>query len=62
MVEFSIEYFDILSPEISLYYKGKLRHSSNCSGCLSIISLLLIIFFSIFFSQDLIYKTNPTVL
>ena len=60
MVEFSIEYFDILSPEISLYYKGKLRHSSNCSGCLSIISLLLIIFFSIFFSQDLIYKINPT--
>ena len=60
MAEFSLQSFDILSPEISLYYKGKLRHSSNCSGFLSIISLLLVIFFSIFFSQDLIYKTNPT--
>ena len=51
MVEFSIKYFDILFPEISLYYKGKLRLSSKCSGCISIISLLLILLFSIFFHK-----------
>ncbi len=55
-----IQSFDFLSPPISLYYKGKLRHSSIFSGLISLISLFSIIYLSYFFSKDLIYKINPT--
>ena len=60
MTLISFKSFDILSPRISLYYKGLLRHSSNCSGLLSILSVFLIIFFSYYFSKEIYDRKNPT--
>ena len=50
---------DFLSPKISLYYNGSLSHSSLFSINLSIISSIIIITFSIYFSLDLIERKNP---
>ena len=50
---------DFLSPKISIYYKGSLSHSSLFSIILSIISSIIIITFSIYFSLDLIQRKNP---
>ena len=55
----SFELFDILSPEITLYYKGKLSHSSNISGILSIIAIIITLIFTIIFLEDLKRK-NPS--
>ena len=55
----SIKELDFLSPKISLYYKGSLSHSSSFSVILSIISSIIIITFSIYFSLDLIQRKNP---
>ncbi len=58
-MKFSFEMFDILSPEITLFYKGKVHHSSIYSAILSLISIMIIITFSIIFLQDLKRK-NPS--
>ena len=50
---FSLELFDFLSPEITFYYKGKVRHSSIYSGILTIVSAIITLVFTIIFSQDL---------
>ena len=60
MALISLKSCDILYPRISLYYKGLLRHSSNCSGLLSILSVFLIIFFSFYFSKEIYDRKNPT--
>ena len=57
-MKFSFEIFDILSPEITLFYKGKVHHSSIYSAILSLISIIIITF-SIIFLQDLKRK-NPS--
>ena len=54
-----LEYIDILSPPITLKFKGNHSHSSKLSGILTIISILVIIFFSIYFSLDIILKKHP---
>ena len=54
-----IKEIDFLSPKISLYYKGSLSHSSLFSSILSIISSIIIITFSVYFSLDLIQRKNP---
>ena len=51
---------DYLSPSVTFYHKGFLSHSSILSGILSIISFILIIVVSIYFSLDLIEIQNPT--
>ena len=55
----SLEFFDLLSPEITLYYKGKLSHSSNISGILTIISIIITTIFTSIFLEDLKRK-NPS--
>ena len=55
----SFEFLDLLSPNISLYYKGKNTHSSNASSILSIIAIIITIIFSFIFLQDLKRK-NPS--
>ena len=52
--------FDFISPEITLYYKGKENHSSFFSKILSIMILLLILDLIIYLSLDYILKKNPT--
>ena len=53
--------FDIISPTISIYHKGSLKHSSIFSGIISIISVLFIFIIAIYYSLDMIRKTNPKV-
>jgi len=52
--------FDIISPDICLFYKGKEKHSSIASGILSILLLIVIIALIIYLSIDCIGKLNPT--
>ena len=42
-----LEALDFLSPPITLYYRGSSSHSSRVSGLLSILTLILVIVFSI---------------
>ncbi len=51
--------FDILSPEITLFYRGKERHSSIFSGIMSIGFVLTISFFIYYLSYDFLLKKNP---
>ena len=56
-----IKYLDYLSPNITFYYKGFLSHNSICSGIISIISILCIILFAIYFSIDTFRKQESTI-
>ena len=56
---FSFQKLDILSPKITLFFKGKVHHSSSLSMFLSLLSILITICFSIIFLQDLKRK-NPS--
>ena len=47
---------DFVSPEITLFYKGSLSHSSIISGILSLISCCIIIGISIYYFLSLIYR------
>ena len=51
--------FDFLSPEITLFYRGKERHSSIFSGIMSIIFIFIISFFIYYLSCDFLLKKNP---
>ena len=53
--------FDIISPRISIYHKGSLMHSSIFSGIISIISVSFILIIVIYYSIDMILKTNPKI-
>ena len=54
---------DFISPEITLFYKGSLSHSSIISGIISLISCSIIIGISIYYFLNLIYreKDSPKV-
>ena len=47
---------DFISPEITLYYKGSLSHSSIISGIISLISCTIIVCISIYYFLSLIYR------
>jgi hypothetical protein len=52
--------FDFISPEITLYYKGSLSHSSIISGIISLISCSIIILISIYYFLNLIYRERDS--
>ena len=52
---------DFLSPQITLYHKGFLSHSSVISGIISIISIIIIILLGVYYSLDLINRENPKI-
>ena len=52
--------FDIVSPPITLYYKGDSMHSSIFSGILTIIVYIIIFIFGIYYALEFIHKKNPT--
>ena len=52
---------DFISPKITIYYNGSLKHSSIVSWILSIISVLFIIFMTLYYFFDIIQKKNPIV-
>ena len=54
-----IKNLDYLSPAVTFYYKGILSHSSIISGIISIISFTFILILGIYFSLDLIYRSEP---
>ena len=54
-----IKRLDYLSPHITFYHKGLLFHSSFVSGIISIISIVLIIILTVYYSKELIEKKNP---
>ena len=55
-----LHFLDFISPDITLYFKGKRSHSSTTTISLSIIIILLILTISIYYSIDFIYKINPS--
>ncbi|MCQ2820001.1 MAG: hypothetical protein MJ252_22265, partial [archaeon] len=55
-----IRAFDYLSPNITLYYKGELRHRSVVSGILTIIAYGVVLAVAIVFILQLFDKTSPT--
>ena len=54
-----IKKLDYLSPPITFYHQGLLFHSSFVSGIISILSILIIIIFTVYYSLELIKKKNP---
>ena len=56
-----IKKFDFLSPPITFYHKGYLSHPSILSGILSIISMILILIFAVYYSLEIIQKKNPKI-
>ena len=52
--------FDMISPPITLYFKGENMHSSKFSGILTILSYLIIIFFAITYGLAYINREKPT--
>ena len=54
-----IKDLDFVSPRITIYHQGYLSHSSILSGVLSVISIILIFLFAIYFLLDIIQRENP---
>ena len=51
---------DIISPNLTLFFKGNLSHSNIFSGIISLLIYLISIFSIIYFSFDIIFRLNPT--
>ena len=51
---------DFLSPKITLWRNGELRHSSTFSGILTILSYITVIVIGIILSLDPLQKKNPS--
>ena len=49
----------MLSPYITLYFKGERKHSSKFSGVLSIIAYIIVFFIGIYYIYDYIYNKVP---
>ena len=53
--------FDLLTPPVTLYYKGELQHTSICSAIISILGYASSIVIGLLLSIDFFQKKNPTV-
>ena len=56
-----IQKLDFLSPEITLYFKGKYKHSSVISGIITIISYFIILICIIYYTYEFFGRGNPTI-
>ena len=56
-----IRNLDFLSPKITLYFKGKYKHSSIFSGLITILSYSVILACIIYYTLDFIDRSNPTI-
>ena len=56
----NLAFFDFLSPRITLYQNGKIRHSSKVSGAITLIALISCLLFVIYLSLELIQHKKPT--
>ena len=59
LIKMFIKRLDYLSPPITFYHQGLSFHSSLVSGILSIISIILIIILTVYYSMELIERKNP---
>ena len=50
---------DLISPDITLYYKGFSSHSSIVSGIIYFIALVIILIFSVYYVWVLFKRENP---
>ena len=51
---------DLLSPSITLYFRGEEKHNSILSGILSIIACIIIIIIGFYYALIFINKENPS--
>ena len=56
-----IQNLDFLSPKITLFFKGRYKHSSIFSGLITILSYSLILASIIYYLLDFIDRKNPTI-
>ena len=50
---------DLISPRITLYFKGSSSHVSIYSGMLSIIVIIIVIIATIYYIREFIHRENP---
>ena len=51
---------DLISPPITLFFRGKSSHSSVFSGILTLISYMIILYFTTRYIIDYLKKKKPT--
>ena len=51
---------DLLSPQITLFYKGDESHSSIFSGIISLVAYTIVFVFGVYYALEFINKENPT--
>ena len=51
--------FDLISPPITLYFKGESSHVSIYSGILSIIAIIIVIISAIYYILEFIHRKSP---
>ena len=56
-----IQNLDFLSPKITLFFKGRYKHSSFFSGLVTILSYLIILASIIYYTFEFIDRSNPTI-
>ena len=52
--------FDLITPPIGFYFRGKGSHSSIVSGIITLLAYLIIIYFAFRYSLDYVKKKKPT--
>ena len=52
--------FDMISPPITLYYKGDDKHQSLFSALLSIVAYIIVFIFGVYYALEFINRENPT--
>jgi hypothetical protein len=52
--------FDLITPPIGLFYRGKGSHSSVISGIITLLAYLIIIYFAVRYSLEYIKKKKPS--
>ena len=52
---------DLLSPPITLYFKGDLKHASIFSAVLSIAAKIIEISFALYYIVQFLKKANPKI-
>ena len=54
-----LKHLDFLSPKVTFYYRGFLSHASIISGILSVISIMFIIYLTIYYSIEIFKRKTP---
>ena len=55
-----ISKFDLITPPIGFYFKGKGSHSSIVSGIITLLAYIIIIYFAVRYTLEFIKKKKPT--